>query len=57
MQAAKPTPELSGFEVIINPDQDVLATSTIEMTVNLVPMGTARQISVKIGFVTQLTGA
>lgn len=57
MQAAKPTPELSGFEVIINPEQDVLATSTIEMSVNLVPMGTARQISIKIGFTTQLTGA
>lgn len=57
MQAAKPTPELSGFEVIVNPKQNVLSTSTIEMTVNLVPMGTARQISIKIGFTTQLTGA
>ena len=57
MQAAKPTPELSGFEVIIDPEQDVLATSTIEMSINLVPMGTARQISINIGFVTQLTGA
>jgi hypothetical protein len=57
MAAAKPTPELSGFEVIIDPEQDVLATSKIEMSVNLVPMGTARQISINIGFTTQLTGA
>jgi len=42
--------EISAFEVIINPLQDVLSTSTIEITVQIVPVGVARQIKINIGF-------
>ena len=42
--------EISAFEVVINPEQNVLSTSTIEIQVNIVPTGTARQIVINIGF-------
>jgi hypothetical protein len=44
--------ELSGASVTIDPDQDVLSTSTIEVIIALVPIGVARTISVKIQFST-----
>jgi hypothetical protein len=47
MQAAG---ELSNFRVIIDPAQDVLATSTLALTVKLQPRGVARTITVTIGF-------
>ena len=47
--------ELSAFNVIINPDQDVLSTDEIELTLELVPVGVARTITVNIGFVAQVT--
>jgi len=43
--------ELSAFKVIINPEQDILATSELELTLQLVPVGVARTITVNIGFV------
>ena len=43
--------ELSAFEVIVDPDQDVVTSSTIDITVKLVPVGVARQIVFNIGFV------
>lgn len=42
--------ELSAFSVVINPAQNVLSTSTLIVTVQLLPIGTARQIQVNIGF-------
>jgi hypothetical protein len=42
--------EISGFDVYINPDQDVLATSQLNISVKIVPRGVARNILVKIGF-------
>jgi len=36
--------------VVIDPDQNVLATSEIVLTVTIVPVGVARQITVNIGF-------
>lgn len=42
--------ELSAEEVVINPSQDVLSSGLIVITVNLVPIGTARNIQVNIGF-------
>ena len=48
MEAAN---EVSGYKIIINPAQDVLATSTIELTLQNVPMGVARIIKVNVGFV------
>lgn len=47
--------ELSGYQVTIDPDQNVLGTSTINVTVQLVPVGVARTITVTVGFVTKLT--
>lgn len=43
--------EVSAHKVIINPSQDVLATSTIELTLQNVPVGVARYIKVKVGYV------
>jgi hypothetical protein len=42
--------ELSGFKAVIDPDQDVLATSELLITVINVPIGVSRTIRVKIGF-------
>ena len=43
--------ELSAHKIIINPAQDVLATSTLELTLQNVPLGVARIIKVNVGFV------
>ncbi len=42
--------ELSGFLVILDPEQDVLTTSKLIIQVKLQPRGVARQIAVNIGF-------
>jgi hypothetical protein len=42
--------EISAFEVIVNPLQDILSTSEITITVKIVPVGIARQIKINIGF-------
>jgi hypothetical protein len=47
--------ELSGYKVTIDPDQNVLSTSAISVTVQLVPVGVARVITVTVGFVTKLS--
>lgn len=49
--------EISGYQTIINPDQNVLSTSEIEVTIEIVPTGSARTISVNIGYVTNLSTA
>lgn len=46
--------ELSAFDVVIDPTQNVLSTSNLTVTVKLVPIGVARQITVNIGFTTTL---
>lgn len=46
--------EVSAVEVIINPNQNVASTSVITVTINIVPIGTARNIVVNIGFKTSL---
>ena len=43
--------EISGFEVFIDPDQDVLSTSKLIVTVTLVVNGVARNIDIPISFV------
>ncbi len=45
--------ELSGFSVNINPNQAILKTSRLEVIVKLVPVGTLREIVVKIGLTTK----
>jgi len=46
--------DLSNYSVDINPTQDVLATSKIIVSVNLLPKGVSRVIQVNIGFVTSI---
>jgi hypothetical protein len=47
--------ELSAFGVEIDPTQDILATSTLNISVKLIPVGVARQIKVNIGFTVKLS--
>lgn len=42
--------ELSGLSVEIDPEQDVLLTSTLEIVIKQVPVGVLRRIRCKIGF-------
>lgn len=42
--------EISAFSATIDPDQDVLSTSKITITIKVVPVGVARNIVVNIGF-------
>lgn len=42
--------EVSAFGVFVNPDQNVLSTSTLQIQVKIVPRGVARNITVLIGF-------
>jgi len=46
--------ELSAFQTLINPQQDVLTTGELTITLELVPVGVARSIIVNIGFVPQI---
>jgi hypothetical protein len=51
LEAMEAANELSAHKIIINPAQDVLSTSTIELTLQNVPLGVARIIKVNVGFV------
>ncbi len=51
LEAMEAANELSAHKIIINPSQNVLATSTIELTLQNVPLGVARIIKVNVGFV------
>ena len=42
--------ELSGYKVEIDPEQDVLSTSEVEIVIKQVAVGVMRKIKVKIGF-------
>ena len=42
--------ELSGYKVEIDPEQDVLSTSMVEIVIRQVAVGVMRKIKVKIGF-------
>ena len=42
--------ELSALAVIIDPNQNVLSTSQLSITIKLVPVGVARNIVVNVGF-------
>ena len=41
---------ISEYSVSIDPNQNVLSTSTIEVVAKIVPVGVARTINVKLGF-------
>lgn len=42
--------ELSGCSVEIDSNQNVLATSTIKVVIQNVPMGVSRNISIEMGY-------
>ena len=42
--------ELSGYKVEIDPEQDVLSTSEVEIVIKQVAVGVMRKIKVRIGF-------
>jgi hypothetical protein len=46
--------ELSGYLVEIDPEQNVLATSTLEIQIKNVPVGVMRKVVVKIGMTTKI---
>lgn len=52
--STKENGELDKNSILIDPKQDVLATSEIVITVQLVPVGVARTITINIGFTTQI---
>lgn len=46
--------EVSGYSVYVNPEQNVLATSKVEVVIKIVPVGVAREIAVTIGLTAKL---
>lgn len=46
--------EISAYETIINPSQNVLSTNTLEITIKILPLGVADFITINIGFTTTL---
>ena len=46
--------ELSGYVVEIDPDQNVIATSTLNVVIKQVPTGVMRNVAIKIGFTTSI---
>ena len=46
--------EISGYKVEIDPAQNVLATSALEIVIKKVPVGVMRKVTVKIGYTTSL---
>lgn len=46
--------ELSGYKVFVDPDQNVLSTSTVNVAIAIVPKGVSRVINVTIGFTLSL---
>ncbi|MPS74009.1 MAG: hypothetical protein E2590_12815 [Chryseobacterium sp.] len=47
--------EISGYSVYINPDQAVLRNSKLEVVIMIVPTGTLREITVKLGLTLQIS--
>jgi hypothetical protein len=46
--------ELSGYKVEIDPEQNILATSELEIQIKQVPAGVMRMMKVKIGYTTKI---
>ena len=47
--------ELSGYQASIDPDQNILATSQLQVVIKNVPVGVMRVVNIKIGLTTKLT--
>lgn len=50
LEAMLSNQEVSAMDVYVDPAQNILATSELQVSFSLVPTGTARQINVTIGF-------
>jgi hypothetical protein len=46
--------ELSGYKALIDPNQDILGTSTVEVVIKQVPVGVSRIFNIKIGYTTKI---
>ncbi len=46
--------ELSGYKVAIDPEQNILSTSTVEMVILQVGVGVMRKLNIKIGYTTSV---
>lgn len=46
--------EISGYKVFVDPDQNVLSTSVVNVAIAIVPKGVSRTINVTIGFTLSL---
>ena len=46
--------ELSGYKAEIDPEQNVLATSVLQIVIKQVGIGVMRTVNVKIGFATKI---
>ena len=55
LEAMEKAGELSGYIVYINPDQNVLASSTLEIVIKQVPVGVMRTIKLTIGFTNKIS--
>ena len=47
--------ELSGYKAEIDPDQNVISTSEVEIIIKKVPVGVMRKVHIKIGFTSKLS--
>lgn len=47
--------EISASQVLIDPEQDVLSTSNLTVTIKVLPLGVAEFITVNIGFTTSIS--
>lgn len=54
LDAMKRNGELSGYKVFINPNQRILQASKLEVVIKIVPVGTLREMEVKIGLTLNL---
>lgn len=46
--------ELSGYKTVIDPDQNLLQTSILQVVIKNVPIGVSRNINIKISFTNQI---
>jgi hypothetical protein len=54
VQPGTTNPQISGREVIIDPDQDILSSDQLLITYKLVPKGTTAAIYVTEGFTSSI---
>lgn len=55
LEAMEKAGEISGYRAYINPEQNVLSSSTLEIVIKSVPVGVLRAIKLTIGFTTKIS--